>query len=213
VVVHGVRVGNKISKSSYEKLTKCLSLSHSQESTFKANAGAIKVVIIGAGGTGKSCFVIQLISGTFLETYDPTLEDSYRKLMTVDGKDIILNIYDTAGQADFSAVRDQYIRIADVLIILFSITQNDTFEEVPVLMEKSSNMLDCDTFPFIIVGTKCDLEEDREVQYATAKKLADQCGVSYLEASGKTKTNIIESFEECVRCYKGNNKGYLHKLY
>lgn len=51
-----------------------------------------KIVVIGAGGVGKSCFTIQLISGTFVETYDPTLEDSYRKQMTVDDEEAVLNV-------------------------------------------------------------------------------------------------------------------------
>ena len=52
-----------------------------------------KIVVIGAGGVGKSCFTIQLISGTFVETYDPTLEDSYRKQMTVDDEEAVLNVF------------------------------------------------------------------------------------------------------------------------
>lgn len=67
-----------------------------------------KIVVIGAGGVGKSCFTIQLISGTFVETYDPTLEDSYRKQMTVDDEEAVLNIYDTAGQEDFSYVTTSF---------------------------------------------------------------------------------------------------------
>ncbi|EFA76382.1 Ras GTPase [Heterostelium album PN500] len=67
-------------------------------------------ILVGPGGVGKSCLTIQFIAQRFVDEYDPTLEDSYRKQTTVDNEECLLDIYDTAGQEDFSAVRDQYMR-------------------------------------------------------------------------------------------------------
>jgi len=167
-----------------------------------------KIVVIGAGGVGKSCFTIQLISGTFVETYDPTLEDSYRKQMTIDNEEAILNIYDTAGQEDFSAVRDQYIRIGEGFVCMYSVTTDASFQEVRNLREKLLNITDDEHIPCVLVGNKCDLNEDREVQTATGQGLASEFGWKFLEASAKTKTNVVEAFEEIVksiRVYRAGN--------
>ena len=60
-----------------------------------------KVVVLGDGGVGKSGLVIQFIMGQFIEEYDPTIEDSYRKQMEVDGNLAILDILDTAGKFSY----------------------------------------------------------------------------------------------------------------
>jgi len=163
-----------------------------------------KIVVIGAGGVGKSCFTIQLISGTFVETYDPTLEDSYRKQMTVDGEEAILNIYDTAGQEDFSAVRDQYIRIGEGFICMYSITTEASFQEVTNLRDKLCNITEEDEHPVVLVGNKSDLDEDREVSKEEAQELAAQFKWKFMEASAKTKTNVVEAFEEIVKSIRNH---------
>jgi len=166
-----------------------------------------KIVVIGAGGVGKSCFTIQLISGTFVETYDPTLEDSYRKQMTIDNEEAILNIYDTAGQEDFSAVRDQYIRIGEGFVCMYSVTTDASFQEVRNLREKLLNITDDEHIPCVLVGNKCDLNEDREVQTATGQALANEFGWKFLEASAKTKLNVVEAFEEIVKSIRAYRAG------
>jgi len=158
-----------------------------------------KIVVIGPGGVGKSCFTIQLISGTFVESYDPTLEDSYRKRMTIDGWEAVLNIYDTAGQEDFSAVRDTYIQIGEGFLCMYSITSTSSFQEVKHLRERIITITDKDNIPVVLIGNKADLPEDREVPTATAEALAREFGWGFMEGSAKTKTNVVEAFEEVTR--------------
>ena len=69
-----------------------------------------KLVIVGGGGVGKSALTIQLIQNHFIDEYDPTIEDSYRKQVTIDDETCLLDILDTAGQEEYSAMRDQYMR-------------------------------------------------------------------------------------------------------
>uniref|UniRef100_A0A673JJ57 HRas proto-oncogene, GTPase n=1 Tax=Sinocyclocheilus rhinocerous TaxID=307959 RepID=A0A673JJ57_9TELE len=69
-----------------------------------------KLVVVGAGGVGKSALTIQLIQNHFVDEYDPTIEDSYRKQVVIDGETCLLDILDTAGQEEYSAMRDQYMR-------------------------------------------------------------------------------------------------------
>jgi GTPase KRas protein len=59
-----------------------------------------KFVTLGGGGVGKSCVTLQFVQSFFTEDYDPTIEDSYRKQVAVDGKTVLLDILDTAGQEE-----------------------------------------------------------------------------------------------------------------
>ena len=168
-----------------------------------------KVVMLGSGAVGKSAITVQMVSGHFLSSYDPTIEDSYRTTINVNNKDIILNIIDTAGQEEFYALRDQYIRSGDGYIIVFSITSVTSFLEVNAIKEQLNIVLDSDDntlIPIILVGNKCDLEEYRQVQSSDAQRLAEEWRVKYFETSAKNKININRIFEELVYLIEANNQ-------
>ena len=168
-----------------------------------------KVVMLGSGAVGKSAITVQMVSGHFLSSYDPTIEDSYRTTINVNNQDIILNILDTAGQEEFYALRDQYMRSGDGYIIVFSITSVTSFLEVNAIKEQLNIVLDTDDntlIPIILVGNKCDLEEYRQVQSSDAQRLAEEWRVKYFETSAKNKTNINRIFEELVYLIEANNQ-------
>lgn len=168
-----------------------------------------KVVMLGSGAVGKSAITVQMVSGHFLSSYDPTIEDSYRTTINVNNQDIILNILDTAGQEEFYALRDQYMRSGDGYIIVFSITSITSFLEVNAIKEQLNMVLDTDDdtlIPIILVGNKCDLEEYRQVQSSDAQRLAEEWRVKYFETSAKNKTNINRIFEELVYLIEANNQ-------
>lgn len=168
-----------------------------------------KVVMLGSGAVGKSAITVQMVSGHFLSSYDPTIEDSYRTTININNKDIILNIIDTAGQEEFYALRDQYMRSGDGYIIVFSITSVTSFLEVNAIKNQLNMVLDVgdDTIiPIILVGNKCDLEEYRQVQSSDAQRLANEWKVKYFETSAKNKTNINRIFEELIYLIEANNQ-------
>ena len=168
-----------------------------------------KVVMLGSGAVGKSAITVQMVSGHFLSSYDPTIEDSYRTTINVNNQDIILNILDTAGQEEFYALRDQYMRSGDGYIIVFSITSVTSFLEVNAIKEQLNMILDVNDntlIPIILVGNKCDLEEYRQVPSLDAQRLAEEWRVKYFETSAKNKTNINRIFEELVYLIEANNQ-------
>lgn len=168
-----------------------------------------KIVMLGSGAVGKSAITVQMVSGHFLSSYDPTIEDSYRTTININNQDIILNILDTAGQEEFYALRDQYMRSGDGYIIVFSITSVTSFLEVNAIKEQLNIVLDADNntlIPIILVGNKCDLEEYRQVQSSDAQRLAEEWKVKYFETSAKNKTNINRIFEELVYLIEANNQ-------
>jgi GTPase KRas protein len=158
-----------------------------------------KLVLVGVGGVGKSCLTIQYITQKFVDDYDPTLEDSYRKQTTVDGEEAVLDIFDTAGQEDFSAVRDQYIRKGEGFLCVYAINQESTFDEVPLLHEHICKVKEVKEIPFFLAGNKCDLEDSRQVSTERGRKLAEKLNCPFLETSAKTRQNVCEAFETLVR--------------
>ena len=98
-----------------------------------------------------------------------------------------------------TAVRDQYLRTGDGFVCAYAITMMATFKETNVLHDRILMLKDVPRVPFILVGNKMDLEEDREVPYEKGKELATQLGVPFLETSAKKRTNVTETFEAVVR--------------
>lgn len=168
------------------------------------------MVVLGDGGVGKTALTSQFIHNVFVQEYDPTIEDSYRKQVSVDGESIVLDILDTAGPEEFSALRDQYIRDGQGFIIVYSITSRTSFEQATIYRDQVLRVKDQDSEPMILIGNKSDLEEKREVTVTEGRELAKKFGCPFLETSAKTRINVDECFLGCVseaRKYKQRSYG------
>merc|ERR1712083_550419 len=122
-----------------------------------------KIVVLGSGGVGKSALTVQFVQGIFVEKYDPTIEDSYRKQVEVDGQQCTLEILDTAGTEQFTAMRDLYMKNGQGFVLVYSITAQSTFNDLYEIRDQILRVKDSEDVPIILVGNKCDLEEEREV--------------------------------------------------
>ncbi|XP_015107483.1 GTPase HRas isoform X1 [Camelus dromedarius] len=145
-----------------------------------------KLVVVGAGGVGKSALTIQLIQNHFVDEYDPTIEDSYRKQVVIDGETCLLDILDTAGQEEYSAMRDQYMRTGEGFLCVFAINNTKSFEDIHQYREQIKRVKDSDDVPMVLVGNKCDLAA-RTVEARQAQDLARSYGIPYIETSAKTR--------------------------
>jgi len=166
-----------------------------------------KLVIVGGGGVGKSALTIQLIQNHFIDEYDPTIEDSYRKQVTIDEETCLLDILDTAGQEEYSAMRDQYMRTGQGFLCVYSITAKSTFDEITSFREQILRVKDKDKVPMILVGNKCDLEHERQVTTMEGQELSRNFGCPFLETSAKSRVNVEESFYQLVREIRKEVKG------
>ncbi|MED6238704.1 GTPase HRas-like isoform X2 [Girardinichthys multiradiatus] len=157
-----------------------------------------KLVVVGAGGVGKSALTIQLIQNHFVDEYDPTIEDSYRKQVVIDGETCLLDILDTAGQEEYSAMRDQYMRTGEGFLCVFAINNYKSFEDVHLYREQIKRVKDSDSVPIVMVGNKSDLSS-RTVETRQAQELARSYGVPFVETSAKTRQGVEEAFYSLVR--------------
>ncbi|PAV60758.1 hypothetical protein WR25_25425 [Diploscapter pachys] len=158
-----------------------------------------KIVVLGSGGVGKSALTVQFVQGIFVEKYDPTIEDSYRKQFEVDGQQCMLEILDTAGTEQFTAMRDLYMKNGQGFVLVYSITAQSTFNDLLDLRDQILRVKDADEVPMILVGNKCDLEDERVVGKDQGQNLARQFGSAFLETSAKAKINVNEVFYDLVR--------------
>jgi len=166
-----------------------------------------KLVIVGGGGVGKSALTIQLIQNHFVDEYDPTIEDSYRKQVTIDEETCLLDILDTAGQEEYSAMRDQYMRTGQGFICTYAITSRQSYDEIHEFREQILRVKDADKVPMVLCGNKCDLEHERQVTTAEAQDKAKEWGVPFYETSALARINVEEAFFDLVREIRRENRG------
>merc|ERR1711860_207822 len=103
-----------------------------------------RIVVLGDGGVGKSALTLQYVQHNFTDYHDPTIEDAYQQRTVIDTEPCLLDILDTAGQVEFTAMREQYMRGGEGFIICYSITDRHSFmeaEEYRSLILKVSQLL------------------------------------------------------------------------
>ncbi|KAJ9301508.1 hypothetical protein DTO271G3_1643 [Paecilomyces variotii] len=182
-----------------------------------------KLVVLGDGGVGKTALTIQLCLNHFVETYDPTIEDSYRKQVVIDQQSCMLEVLDTAGQEEYTALRDQWIRDGEGFVLVYSITSRSSFSriqkfynQIQLVKESASsgsptgaNYLgspmsppmsgSAGPVPVMLVGNKSDKAMERAVSSQEGSALAKELGCDFVEASAKNCINVEKAFYDVVR--------------
>lgn len=156
-----------------------------------------RVTLLGDGGVGKTALALQFTLNCFIETYDPTLEDVYRKELSVDEQLCFVEVIDTAGQQEYSALQDQWVREGQGFILVYSVTSRTSFSR---LEEFHQTMIRIKRFTpvFLLVGNKSD-QTKREVTPEEGRRLAQKFGCHFMETSAKTSQNVEKMFTYLVR--------------
>jgi GTPase KRas len=177
----------------------------------------------------RSCINVQLLTcrsqlclNHFVETYDPTIEDSYRKQVQIDNQSCMLEVLDTAGQEEYTALRDQWIRDGEGFVLVYSISSRASFARIQkfhhqIQRVKESSHSGSPTYPgsplsassagsgfggpapVMLVGNKCDRVTEREVSTQEGSALARELGCDFVEASAKNCVNVEKAFYDVVR--------------
>ncbi|KAJ3437483.1 ras-like protein [Anaeramoeba flamelloides] len=158
-----------------------------------------KIVLVGGGAVGKTALSFRFIQGKFVEDYDPTIEERYRKVIVVDDKACLLMIMDTAGQEEFSTVKDRYFKEGEGFVVVFSLIVKSTIEEARKFHQRIVRHKGEEDAITVTCGNKCDLEDDRVVDSEDGEQLADEFNSTYFETSALTRQNVNETFYELVR--------------
>ncbi|ORY52191.1 putative ras-related protein RSR1 [Leucosporidium creatinivorum] len=158
---------------------------------------------MGGGGVGKSAITVRWVHQLFVEKYDPTIEDSYRKTVTVDSVTCTLEVMDTAGTEQFMALHSMYMKSGDGFILVFSLCSMESVSELQNIREQINRVKETQAgrrVPLVLVGNKCDLVSERQVPREVAVGLSRAWGgVPYYETSARKEINIHECFEDICR--------------
>lgn len=160
-----------------------------------------KIVIMGDGAVGKSCFVNVFVGNPFPGDYDATIFDKYHFKFEVDGQGLEVELHDTAGQEEFKSLWDEWIREADAILLLYSVTEPSSFtiiqtELFPLIVETREE--DLDRVPIALCGNKSDLPDHR-VDRKMAEEYAKENGWDFTLASAINDDNVSYSFECLAR--------------
>lgn len=159
-----------------------------------AYAYLFKYIIIGDTGVGKSCLLLQFTDKRFQPVHDLTIGVEFgARMVSIEGKQIKLQIWDTAGQESFRSITRSYYRGAAGALLVYDITRRDTFDHLASWLEdarqhSSSNMV------IMLIGNKSDLESSRQVSKEEGEQFAKEHGLIFMETSAKTADNVEEAF-------------------
>jgi len=142
-----------------------------------------KFVVMGSGKVGMSSLVVRYVTGHFVENYEPTIEDSYRKEVNINGTPAVLEILDTAGTGQFTAMRELYTKNGDGFILVYSVIDRQSFTDVQLLRDEIARLKDGFSSPIMLVGNICDVEGERVVATREGEMLAQEWGCHEVRAS------------------------------
>ncbi|KAH7120718.1 P-loop containing nucleoside triphosphate hydrolase protein [Dactylonectria macrodidyma] len=176
---------------------------------------SVKLMLMGAGGVGKTTIKIQALYPQFLDICDPTLEDSYRKQVNVDGETYMLDVLDTVDE-EYSALLDGWIQLADAYILIYSLTDMLTFNEIRAFHTKIQSVREksapewltkasINTWksgPIVLVANKADLVEGRPSWTQVGRDMARELDVPIMELTARNTGEVDILIADTVRMVK-----------
>ena len=158
-----------------------------------------KFIVVGNSAVGKSCLLLRFDENRFQSVHDVTVGVTFLvKVVDLDGREIKVQIWDTAGQEVFKAITRSYYRDSHCAIVVYDITDTGSFEKVDEWVRDVRNFASPNCV-LVLVGNKCDLESRREVSFNQGQDFADRQGLIFFETSAMTGENVDALFNECVK--------------
>ena len=163
----------------------------------------LKVIILGDTWVGKTCLMNQYVKKKFTNKYKSTIgADFLNREVTIDNRQVALQIWDTAGQERFQSLGVAYYRGADCCVLVYDITQPNSFKSLESWRDDfliQACPKDPEGFPFVLLGNKVDLD-NRAVSTRRAQAWCDSNNnIPYFETSAKDAINVEQAFEAIAR--------------
>jgi Ras-related protein Rab-1A len=156
----------------------------------------IKILLIGNSGVGKTNFIFRFIDNSYTAAHLSTVGFDFKsKIIKLpkSKKTVKLQIWDTAGQERFRTIISSYYKGAHGILLIFDLTETESFESLKnwlIEIEKNANK----NVIKLLIGNKCDLDDQRAISFEKGKDFAEQFNMKYLETSAKNDYNVTESF-------------------
>lgn len=159
---------------------------------------ARKIAVVGSRSVGKLSMTVRFVEDHFVESYYPTIENQFTKSISYKNEEYIIDILDTAGQDEFSIMNEKHLIGIHGYLLVYSVTSRQSFELMDVIRDKILNSIGADSMPMVLVGNKCDLNFQRQVETADGEALARKYKCEFLETSVRDNVNINRAFESLV---------------
>ncbi|KAM9326651.1 ras-related protein Rab-7a-like [Gastrophryne carolinensis] len=162
----------------------------------------VKLLLIGNAGVGKSALMNQYVNSRFTNYYRATIgADFFTKDLRIDEKMVTVQIWDTAGTERFQSLGAALYRGTDCCLLVFDVTSPNSFDALDTWHKEFLVQADPpspESFPFVVIGNKAELEEDRQVSPRQAQDWCKMCNAEYYETSAKEAMNVEEAFRGAV---------------
>ncbi|KAL1920462.1 uncharacterized protein VTP21DRAFT_839 [Calcarisporiella thermophila] len=163
----------------------------------------IKLLLIGDSGVGKSCLLLRFSDDSFTPSFITTIGIDFKiRTIDLDGRRIKLQIWDTAGQERFRTITTAYYRNAMGILLVYDVTDERSFNNIRTWYSNIEQHAS-EGVNKILVGNKCDAQENKVVSTEQGQALANELGVKFLETSAKSNINVEEAFFTLARDVKG----------
>ena len=157
-----------------------------------------KLIFLGDQYVGKSSILNRFYQDKFEPDYQATIGlDFHSKNVDINGNSVRLLLYDTAGQEKFKSLIPMYIRDANIIIVVYDISNKDSFMHTGHWVNETKDLKKEDAI-FVLVGNKIDLEDKRVVSKKDGEDFAIEKGFLFYEVSAKTGEQIQELFEHKI---------------
>jgi len=160
----------------------------------------LKVIILGDSNVGKTSLMNQYVNKKFSKQYKATIgADFLTKEVMIDDKLVTMQIWDTAGQERFQSLGVAFYRGADSCVLCYDLTDNKSFDSLESWMDEflvQAGPRNAESFPFVVLGNKCDLHDRRQVSEQKAKVWCKgKNNIPYFETSAKEAVNVDQAFQ------------------
>ena len=160
---------------------------------------SINIIALGNTEVGKTAYLIRNTENKFRPSLSTVgIDMRNKKIELENGKKVNVKFYDTSGQERYRSLAPNFIKKADGIILMYDITKRESFDTISSWWNDILEYKEKD-FPLILVGNKCDLEEERKVQKEEGENIAKEYNVKFYETSNKDGINIEESSRELIR--------------
>lgn len=167
----------------------------SSATTAPASSFQRKIAVLGARNVGKTTLTVRFVESHFVESYYPTIENEFTKIIQFKNHNYTLEILDTAGQDEFSLLNMQSLMGVKGIVLCYSVANRSSFEMVPIIWEKLVDQLGRDNLPVIVVGNKIDIRDgDRSNSKRYVSRLeGEQMASAIASSDKKLQAGFIES--------------------